>query len=360
MWAKKNKTLFIGFAAVLVSFVTVGCRTIGPSTIGEARFDYTEAISSSWKKQMLLNLVKIRYGDTPVFLDVSSIINQYALETELNGGLSWNAFLPTDSQNVSVRSRYSDRPTITYNPMTGEKFTRSLLTPIPPTSILALVQGGWPVDRILQICAQSINGIDNHAGHASFSREADPDFYHLMTQLKAIQKRGGVGVRIEKKEKDIDTIIFFEAEDKDIQQEVAKLKKLLNLNTELNEFKLVYGRLPQSSNELAILSRSIMEILLEMGTYIDVPQKDLDEGRILPVLSSTIEKEFKILPLIQIHSSLEKPDDAYLAVQYREFWFWIDDRDPRSKGILTFMLILFSLAETGGPSQAPLLTIPAG
>jgi len=141
---------------------------------------------------------------------------------------------------------------------------------------------------------------------------------------------------------------------------VVKLKKLLNLDTESNEFKLVYGRLPQSSNELAILSRSIMEILLEMGTYIDVPQKDLDEGRVLPVLSSTIEQEFDILPMIQIHSSLEKPDDAYLEVRYRECWFWIDDRDPRSKNILTFMLILFSLAETGGPSQAPILTIPAG
>jgi hypothetical protein len=360
MWGKKNRTLFICVAAVFVCFVTVGCRTIGPSTIEYARFDYTDAISSSWKKQMLLNLIKIRYGDTPIFLDVSSIINQYVLETEFNGGFSWNAFLPTDSQNVSVRSRYSDRPTITYNPMTGEKFTRNLLTPIPPASILALVQGGWPVDRILQICVQSINGIDNHAGHASFLREADPNFYHLMNRLKKIQKSGGVGIRIEKKEKDIDTIIFFEAEEKDVQQEVVKLKKLLNLDTELDEFKLVYGYLPQSSNELAILSRSIMEILLEMGTYIDVPQKDLDEGRVLPVLSSSIEKEFDILPIIQIHSSLKKPNDAYLAVPYRDYWFWIDDRDPHSKNILTFMLILFSLAETSGPSRAPILTIPAG
>ena len=131
MWVKKNRTMFIGFAAVFVCFVTGGCRTIGPNTIEDARFDYTDAISSSWKKQMLLNLVKIRYGDTPVFLDVSSIINQYALETELNGGLSWNAFLPTDSQNVSVRSRYSDRPTITYNPMTGEKLHAACLHPSP-------------------------------------------------------------------------------------------------------------------------------------------------------------------------------------------------------------------------------------
>jgi hypothetical protein len=38
------------------------------------------AISDSWKSQMLFNLVKLRYGDAPVFLDVASVINQYLVE----------------------------------------------------------------------------------------------------------------------------------------------------------------------------------------------------------------------------------------------------------------------------------------
>ena len=357
---KKMAIMTMSVVVSVCCMILGGCRTIGPETIETARFDYTEAISSSWKQQMLLNLVKIRYNDTPVFLDVSSIINQYALETEVQGGLSWNAFQPTDSQNISGRSRYADRPTITYNPMTGEKFTRSLMTPLPPASILALAQGGWPVDRILQLCVQSINGIDNHAGNAALSRKADPDFYRLLAELKHIQKAGGVGVRIEKNEMGLDTIMFFEPDDNEVQQQVMKLKKLLRMETQSNDFKLVYGRLPKSPDELAILSRSLMEILLEMGTYIEVPQIDLDEGRVLPVLPPTIGKEFDVLPLIQIHSSQAKPDDAYLAVPYRNHWFWIDDRDPRSKGMLTFIMILFSLAETGSPIQAPLVTIPAG
>ena len=48
--------------------------------VARNRFDYTTAVADSWKRQMLLNLVKIRYGDTPVFLDVASIISQYELE----------------------------------------------------------------------------------------------------------------------------------------------------------------------------------------------------------------------------------------------------------------------------------------
>jgi len=52
-------------------FLLAGCAEFGRLTASRDRFDYTEAISGSWKRQMLFNLVKIRYRDAPVFLDVS-------------------------------------------------------------------------------------------------------------------------------------------------------------------------------------------------------------------------------------------------------------------------------------------------
>src|SRR5690348_7648773 len=73
----------------LIGGAGAGCGGIGPSTINHDRFDYTEAIATSWKQQMLANIVKLRYGDTPVFLDVASVINQYSLEAAMDLRLTW-------------------------------------------------------------------------------------------------------------------------------------------------------------------------------------------------------------------------------------------------------------------------------
>jgi len=63
--------------------------------------------------------------------------------------------------------------------------------------------------------------------------------------------------------------------------------------------------------------------------------------------------------LIEIHNSKNKPTDAYAAVNYRNHWFWIDDRDLKSKRSFAFMMMLFTLAETGEKENLPLITIPA-
>lgn len=70
------------FLTSLLMIGSSGCASIGPRTIVRDRFDYVTAISDSWKSQTLLNLVKIRYGDAPVFLNVDSAINQYSVECD--------------------------------------------------------------------------------------------------------------------------------------------------------------------------------------------------------------------------------------------------------------------------------------
>src|SRR3990172_7760090 len=137
---KKCRHLLV---ALLILFLT-GCAGIGPETITRDRFDYTSSISDSWKDQMLLNMIKMRYGDAPVFLDVSSVISQYQIAGQINLGATINNNPWSTSEILGAMGQYVDRPTITYSPVMGDKFAKSLMSPIPPSAILSLLQSGYP------------------------------------------------------------------------------------------------------------------------------------------------------------------------------------------------------------------------
>ena len=341
-----------------------GCTNIGPGTIARDRFDYVDAISDSWKRQTLLNTVKMRYADAPVFVDVSSIVNQYSLVTRVDGSLSWDALLPGNSQTISGGSLYADRPTITYQPLRGDKFTRSLMTPIPPASVVYLLQSRWQVDMVLRICTQSVGGMYNRMAGRLTVQPGDQDFYRLLAMLKRIQKSRAwsmrVGTNAEGKAR-VAAVIFREkGVGPEMAAEIDSVKKLLGLDAGEHEFDVVYGEPGANDMEIAILTRSMMEILSELASYIEIPVSHLAEHRATAdiAVEDDTEAALGVEPLIRIHSGLKRPADAFVTVKYREHWFWIDDRDIKSKKVFSFLMFLFTLAETGMPEQAPVLTIP--
>src|SRR5260370_27878983 len=85
----------IRFSSIMMSFVLfclmsqAGCRNIGPDVIVADRVPFNEAIAESWKQQTLLNIVKLRYGDTPFFVDVPQITSGYTLQA----GVSANGII---------------------------------------------------------------------------------------------------------------------------------------------------------------------------------------------------------------------------------------------------------------------------
>ena len=101
-------------ALLWVACCFAGCTTMGPNSIQRDRTDYSAVIASTWKEQTLLNIVKLRYADAPVFLEVSSVIASSAMQSQVNLAASWYSGLPSDGNNQAIGASgvYTDRPTI--------------------------------------------------------------------------------------------------------------------------------------------------------------------------------------------------------------------------------------------------------
>ena len=104
----------------------------------------------------------------------------------------------------------------------------------------------------------------------------------------------------------------------------------------------------------------MLQIMIVLATQIDVPSEHVEDGRTVPSLVPVESREEKIRKLIDIKTDVNKPENAFVSVRYKDYWFWIDDRDFYSKRTFTFLMILFSLTESGGKEGLPLVTIPAG
>jgi hypothetical protein len=341
-----------------------GCASIGPYSVARDRFDYISAISDSWKSQMLLNLVKIPYGDAPVFLDVTSVINQYVLETEASVASSWQTPLSTNSPNayaIGGSGRYTDRPTITYSPLLGEKFARRLMAPIPPAAILNLIQAGYPVDLVLRTTVHSINGIHSRFGAAARRRAADPQFYPLIEKMRKVQLSGAIGMRVKETADGMATLwVFRQHPSPQTEADVGEIRKILGLDPETKEISVVYSSVASNDKEIALLTRTMLEILIDLGSYIHVPASSVEERRTYPTPPQEMANGAPVAPLIRISSSPQEPPDAFAVIPYRNEWYWIDDKDFRSKGFFSFIMFLFTLTETEDKQGAPIITIPAG
>lgn len=357
--------------ALLLSMLALlsACASIGAGSVNRDRLDYAEALAASWKDQMLLNIVKLRYADTPVFLEVSSVISSYQLQSQMSlaGTLSSGLTpgLPDTwgrGATVGATGLYTDKPTITYTPLQGDKFTRELLRPIAPAALFQLVQAGYPVDLVFQLATRAINGVYNRSNRPMGARDADPEFYPILDALRRLQLSEAIGFRLEKRGPEEMSLITFRGNKvtSAVEQDSRLVRTALGIRPDARELTLTFGAIPRSDQELAVLTRSMLEILLELGARVEAPAADIEAGRTFPVPPPRPDSGPRDQPLVKIYAGAEPPTDVFVAVRYSHYWFWIDNRDFRSKSIFTFLLLLASLAQTGTAPQAPVLTVPAG
>jgi hypothetical protein len=355
-------TQFPLVAAITGALVLTGCTHMGPKTVDVDRFDYSTAIADSWKQQTLLNMVKLRYMDLPVFVDVASVVAGYSMQTGVTVGAtaSSDRAVQGDFFSGTGQAVYTDRPTITYVPLTGEKFLRGLVTPIDPKNIFAMLQSGYAADFILGLTVDSLNGVRNRSAAGGKICEADPDFITALELLRDIQSAGAVGLRVESDAAKGSTgVMFFRRDDvpAEIVEKAKEVRRLLRMPPDQQKFTLIFSPVRGTDNELAVSSRSMLQIMQAFASYLDVPQEDLKAHRAAPAFENTAQANQQYP--VRIYSGKDKPADAFVAVRYRNHWFWIDDGDLKTKRALTAVMFFFTIAETGGNENLPMITIPA-
>jgi hypothetical protein len=113
-----------------------------------------------------------------------------------------------------------------------------MITPIPPLALLMRAEEGWPIDVLLQIGTQSINGLSNRKGGAR-GHAADPDFVRLLAALQRLQASGVIDLRAEmsSETKQEGTIMMISQKDlpPEVQADRTLVMKLLGLQPNLQE-----------------------------------------------------------------------------------------------------------------------------
>jgi hypothetical protein len=346
-------------ASLLALSSLIGCSSIGPGTVPRDRFDYSSAVADSWKEQALLNIVKLRYMDTPVIVDVSQIVSGYSFQGAVSGTYGQNTpFGGFYSNGVGVQGIYTDRPTITYTPLTGQQYMKGLLTPIAPSSVLFMIQAGYAADSLMLLTLESINGLNNRSLAPSHMNPGDPEFFRAVELVRAGQRSGEIGmhVQVDQVKKETTLLTFHRRTlNGGAPPEAAELARLLRLDGTLSEYQVTYGMSAGGGSQIDMTTRSVFQMMLELAGTVEIPKVHLDDGSTYPVPPPTEGPA----PLMHVHSGTTHPSDPFAAIQYQGYWFWIDRGDLLSKRTFAFLTAIFNFADTGKLENLPLITIPA-
>jgi hypothetical protein len=350
-----------------------GCATgLGPKAVRGERPDYNRQIVRSNDSELLLNLVRLRYNDSMLFLGVGGVVAQYAYDASLNAG--GQAGGGTGSATFGTTLDYGEKPTITYTPLTGEEFAQRLLAPIPLESVMLFEQGGWSADRLLLLTVQRVNDVFNAptAGGPTPLRKPDYEaFTELAERLERLREAGLMGLNWEQKEHETDVPgrnprvwIHQPANPRSpLAADVAAVRRALDLEPGRDEFVLTSFPYQRKPSEIGLRCRSLLGVLYFLSQSVEVPPQDAQAGLVTiteddngrPFDWSLITRK-----IMTIHSQEKRPDNAFIAVQHRGSWFYIADDDQTSKATWGLLNILFALQSAGAQGKSPLLTLPIG
>ena len=411
LWRRSFQQLGVLFAAwVSVSFS--GC--VGPGAVRYTRMRYNEVVRDTTDQQLLMNIVRLRYADSPVFIDLPSITSQFEMAGRGNylGGTG-NQFHGKSNLGFGELS-LRDTPTLSYHPREGREIAKSLLTPLS-SDLFIVVNAGANLEQLLLYSINDINDVPNAPGATVLlPQEADDNSLYLrgirlLASLRArdatelafgtdeesdassdpipkgavegrdllnaakdgyvYRTRGDGEVTLLKREKGLYLRIRSPYVHSPEMQEVAQIFRLTpglsayQIKSELTEEANKSLPSPLGSDTIYLNLRSVLQIMTFLSKGVCVPEEHVRSG-IAPVTPGPDGRPYDWTRVTAgnffVHAQKHRPRGAEVAVWYRGYWFYIASDDVKSRAALAILEIVFALQESDGKSVGPLLTLPVG
>lgn len=349
---------------LVVALMLQGCASLGPGNLQAGRADYNQAIQRSNDEQMLLNLVRLKYRDVPMFLEVGSVSAQMNYTVGIGGS---GSFVPSSKPSgaMNMTLGYAEKPTVSYAPLQGEKFIQQLLTPISLDRLALLYHSGWSVERLFRLCVQRLNNVRNAPRASGPTPDTAPvfeSFQVISNLLRQLQINDGIDLYFNSYQGTTLPVLAKKSGDTQNSHSWQKLLKLLEMQGSPNRLFITDQLQVVDPNFLRVETRSFMGVLFLLSQSVVVPGED--EGLVTMTKNAEGQPfDWNLLTggLMRIQNSAQNPGSkAATAVHYRNRWFFIADNDLSTKSTFSLLHQLFSL-QAGKTSQpAPLLTLPLG
>lgn len=349
-----------------IGLFLTGCNV--PSNValkGEGgRNSYNVSLQTTSNEQLLLNLVRLRYCDTPYFLNVNNVTTQISYGAEASTRFLFPGQNERNPTSVGGSFNWRTQPTVIYSPLEGKAFAELLLQPLDLTILQQMIYSGWDIDRIFRLGIQSFSGMHNAPTASGPFPNDEPeykDFYEVTKLMRYFQRRNELQIGVKSSNGDgkgTSMQIFFPSG----SDEARHLSFLLGgLDTQKGYYILDMNLGFQSDGEIGVMPRSVLSCMYYLSLGVEIPP--VHEKRQIAIQTQigddgTDDLGPIIKKLISIKSSSYYPKNAYLAVKYKNFWFYIEDNDINSKRTFSLLLSLYNLQAGGVKQMMPILTIP--
>lgn len=353
-------------AAYLMSmFFVSSCSHYGAAQLPPDRISYNNSLQYSDNQQMILNIVRLRYTDSPYFLSVNNIVGQFSFDRSLSVSLANNsvsppAILATGDGTVST----SESPTITYTPLQGADYVTKLLTPVDLSVVYMLLRAGWGVNEIFRLLVQRLGHLDNAtlASRTTSSRVPQfKEFQALGLFIRQLQKDDNLTVLSDK----FNNGFAIRLKIPHFNQLKPRQKMFLAKHgvTQVTPYFVIVGNPmvgPHKKNYIFAQTRTVLGVFNYLSKGVDVPKDDV-KRKLAPQTYTKTGELFDwhqvTIGQMRIHSSLIQPANGHIYARYRGYWFYIADEDFDSKETLNILAIIMGIYQGEIKSVLPVFTV---